>query len=136
MKHRAAAFMLVVVAFASSIASARPFPPEPDFCATQFHPGPIATSCPFLYGGGRVFTFGAGSAEASSAGMTIEVVLDQGPREQVLYTCSAGGAGVDPVSLPGASCVRRSPVLPVADGTELRCRHRGPGTGVFGCLST
>ncbi|HEX9695964.1 MAG TPA: hypothetical protein VGB64_06580 [Actinomycetota bacterium] len=135
MKARAAAAAILVAVLAASVATARPFPPEPDYCTTRFAPGPIATSCPFIYGGARVTTFGATLASSSPAGITIEIVLNQGPGEQVLFMCTAGSNVAGPFALPTAECLRRSPVLPVAAGTELRCRHRGPGVGVFGCLS-
>ena len=136
MRLRFVAASIVVVILSATGGQARPFPPEPDFCAGQFHRGPIATSCPFLYGGGRVTVFGATLATETTAGITIEIVIGQGVQEQVLFSCSSGPDMVGPIALPTSECVRRSSFLPVADGTEVRCRHRGPGEGAYGCLST
>lgn len=136
MRLRIAAVIVLAAVSVPVTTQARPFPPQPDWCVTQFHRGPIATSCPFVYGGGRVWTFGATVATEAPAGITIEVVAGQGLAEQVLFQCTSPADRVGPVTLPTSECVRRSSFLPVADGTILRCRHRGPGQGVFGCLST
>lgn len=136
MRRRFAAALVLVAALSATAGHARPIPPQPDYCTTQFHRGPVATSCPFNYGGGRVWVFGQALATEAPAGITIEVVLVQGTGEQVLLSCSGAADRFGSVALPTARCTGRSTQLPLDVGTELRCRHRGPGEGVFGCLST
>lgn len=134
MHARIAIAAILTALLVAPAGEAAPFPPQPDYCASQFHPGPTWVSCPFEYGGRRVTVFGVAFAPAGAA-ITIEIYRGSGINEQVLFSCSAAADGAGPVSLPTSSCAQRSTVLPVADGTVLRCRHRGPGSGVFGCLS-
>jgi len=135
-KARAIAAAIVTASLVAPAAATDHLPyPAYSSCTERFIEGPISSSCPFEYGGRRVTVFGAGTAWGEPMSITLEIVLREGPDEQVLFVCSAPATGAGPLSAPAAQCVRRSPVLQVAPGTMLRCRHRGPGTGVFGCSS-
>lgn len=132
MKIRAVASAVLCVAmFAPASASDHlPYPAHAS-CATRFNPGPISTSCPFEYNGRRVTVSGATYVPQGGAAIIVEIVRNEGPDEQVLFVCSAAGTSSGVI----AQCLRRSPVLSEAEGTVLRCRHRGPGYGVIACAS-
>lgn len=132
MRIRAVASAVLCLALFAP-ASARDHLPYPAYaaCATRFNPGPISVSCPFEYNGRRVTVAGVAAVPQGGAAIIVEIVRNEGPDEQVLFTCSAAGTEGG----PEAHCVRRSPVLPVEVGTVLRCRHRGPGYGVIACAS-